>query len=142
MAEALFPTDYTKDESASTRAGYPIYRSTADGCGAWISDLGTSLEVNYSNGKSDRIWIEEEEPQTFNEETITLTLPRITVIDLELATLGVIFAHREEAADPKTNETRRAICNGTVEKWEAIRAEVHRQFMEQDKPLLQKWGCD
>ncbi len=27
----IFPTDYAKDEDSSQRAGYPIFRSTADG---------------------------------------------------------------------------------------------------------------
>ena len=27
----IFPTDYAKDEHSSNRAGYPVYRSTAEG---------------------------------------------------------------------------------------------------------------
>ena len=61
LANKLFPTDYKKDEDRSSRAGYPIYHSTADGVNAWISDLGNRLELNYSNGESENIWIEEDE---------------------------------------------------------------------------------
>ena len=61
LANKLFPTDYKKDEERSSRAGYPIYHSTADGVNAWISDLGNRLELNYSNGESENIWIEEDE---------------------------------------------------------------------------------
>ena len=61
LANKLFPTDYKKDEERSSRAGYPIYHSTADGVNAWISDLGNRLELNYSNGESESIWIEEDE---------------------------------------------------------------------------------
>ena len=61
LANKLFPTDYKKDEERRSRAGYPIYHSTADGVNAWISDLGNRLELNYSNGESENIWIEEDE---------------------------------------------------------------------------------
>lgn len=67
-ADKLFPTDYIKDEQASERAGYPIYKSTADGNESWISDLGNRLEVNTIDStwnKTTNIWIEEpiEEPK-------------------------------------------------------------------------------
>ena len=58
-ADAIFPTDYIKDESRSERAGYDIYCSTAAGVNAWISDLGDRLEVNLESGKTVNIWIEE-----------------------------------------------------------------------------------
>ncbi len=61
LANKLFPTDYKKDEDRSSRAGYPIYHSTADGVNAWISDLNNRLELNYSNGESENIWIEQEQ---------------------------------------------------------------------------------
>lgn len=48
LASRLFPTDYEKDEDRSSRAGYPIYYSTAEGTNAWISDLNNRLELNYS----------------------------------------------------------------------------------------------
>lgn len=55
----LFPYDYMKDEESSECAGYPIYRATAaEHQNNWISDLGTSLEINTEDGKSQRIWIE------------------------------------------------------------------------------------
>lgn len=57
-ASKIFPTDYEKDCVSSEKAGYPIYRSTADGTNAWISDLGNRLEVNLPDGKSVNIWIE------------------------------------------------------------------------------------
>ena len=55
IADERFPTDYQKNETASGRAGYPIYTSTASDCTAWISDLGTALEINYPDGKTERI---------------------------------------------------------------------------------------
>ena len=71
MANEIFPTDYMKDEAASERAGYAIYKSTAEGVNAWISDLGNRLEVNQ-DGRSVNIWIEEEpeEKTTETEKTI------------------------------------------------------------------------
>lgn len=63
-ANRLFPTDYEKDEVASMRAGYPIYRSTAEGENSWISDLGDRLELNImqedKSVESTNIWIEQE----------------------------------------------------------------------------------
>ena len=38
-----------KDEEATKRAGYPIYRSAKNGA-EWVSDLGNRLEVNTANG--------------------------------------------------------------------------------------------
>lgn len=60
LADSLFPTDYEKDDSSSERAGYPIYRSTAEG--HWydyICDLCARLEVNLSNGDTYNIYIVE-----------------------------------------------------------------------------------
>ena len=64
----IFPTDYEKNGEASNRAGYPVYRSTADGINAWISDMGDRLEVNLPDGKSVNIWIEESEEKQKNEQ--------------------------------------------------------------------------
>ena len=59
-ADAIFSTDYAKDDIRSNRAGYDIYHSTAAGVNAWISDLGNRLEVNMENGETVNIWIDEE----------------------------------------------------------------------------------
>lgn len=66
-ANKIFPTDYQKDENATARAGYPVYRSTADSTNAWISDMEDRLEVNLPGGKSVNIWIEESEEEQKNE---------------------------------------------------------------------------
>lgn len=61
-----------KDEEATKRAGYAIYRSTAN-ASAWVSDLGNRLEVNTANGESVVIWIEaeaEEKPLATVEKDI------------------------------------------------------------------------
>lgn len=64
-ANWMFPTDYEKDEDATTRAGYPIYRSTFKGNDSWISSLNDRLELNIyeTSGKvtTSTIWIEEKE---------------------------------------------------------------------------------
>lgn len=61
LADRLFPTDdYEKDEERSSRAGYPVYHSTAEGVNAWISDRGNRLELNCC-GKTENIWIEQDE---------------------------------------------------------------------------------
>lgn len=60
IADALFPGDYELDQTRSKNAGYNVYYSTREGINAWISDLNTRLEINYHNGSSENIWIEEE----------------------------------------------------------------------------------
>lgn len=57
----IFPTDYEQDLGSSDRAGYPIYRSTAEGhYYDYICDLGNRLEVNLdsSNLATVNIWID------------------------------------------------------------------------------------
>ena len=59
LADRLFPSDYELDGSSIERAGYKIYKSTAEGSNARICDLNTHLELNYDSGLSETIWIEE-----------------------------------------------------------------------------------
>ena len=58
-ANEIFPTDYQQDTKSSERAGYPVYRSTAEGhYYDYICDLGDRLEINLSTGKTINIWVE------------------------------------------------------------------------------------
>lgn len=59
LAARLFPVDYVLDDARTERAGYPIWHTTAEGVNAWISDLTTRLELNYPNGSTENIWIEQ-----------------------------------------------------------------------------------
>lgn len=74
----IFPTDYKKDEASSERAGYPIYRSTAEGHHYdYICDLGDRLEVNLdsSHRETVNIWIEEpvsEQAPELSEERVSV----------------------------------------------------------------------
>lgn len=55
----IFPTDYEQDVQSSTRAGYPVYRSTAEGhFYDYICDLGDRLEVNLDSShlETANIW--------------------------------------------------------------------------------------
>ena len=55
----IFPTDYEQDMGSSDRAGYPVYRSTAEGhYYDYICDLGNRLEVNLdsSHQPTVNIW--------------------------------------------------------------------------------------
>ncbi len=60
LARRLFPSDYELDSSSIERAGYKVYKSTAEGSNARICDLNDRLELNYDNGLSESIWIEEQ----------------------------------------------------------------------------------
>lgn len=84
VANRIFPTDYMKDEQSSQRAGYPIYRSTADHVNAWISDLNCRLEVNIQNPdtkniESTNIWIEEKVDE-FQSEKVVKKAPAAVVM--------------------------------------------------------------
>lgn len=56
-AHDLFPYDYDRDETASERAGYPVYRAAHHPM-CWISDLGCRLELNF-NDKTINIWLKQ-----------------------------------------------------------------------------------
>ena len=59
MVNALFPTDYTIDESSTERAGYPVYRSNTEHYN-YICDLNDRLEINLKEGnKTINVWIVE-----------------------------------------------------------------------------------
>ena len=74
VANQIFPTDYAEDEGSRERAGYPIYRSTADGhYYDYICDLTARLEINLSDGSTVNIWIEEDEEAEAANEAKTTT---------------------------------------------------------------------
>lgn len=57
-ADRIFPTDYEKDEQASQRAGYDIYRHPTLNPLNQIADLGDRLEVTTADGaETVNIWI-------------------------------------------------------------------------------------
>lgn len=67
-ANEIFPTDYAQDTKSSERAGYPVYRSTAEGhFYDYICDLGDRLEINLSNGETINIWVEDEPVEAVEE---------------------------------------------------------------------------
>lgn len=65
IVNQIFPTAYGKDEAASQNAGYPVYRSTAEGrYYDYICDLNDRLEINLHDGnKSINVWIASEPDQ-------------------------------------------------------------------------------
>lgn len=72
IVNQIFPTDYEKDEDSSQRAGYSIYRSTADGrYYDYICDLGNRLEINLEDGnKAINVWIEAKAEPDNNKESV------------------------------------------------------------------------
>lgn len=69
IVNIIFPTDYEKDEPSSQNAGYPVYRSIADGhYYDYICDLNDRLEVNLADGnRTINVWIESEPAQDEKE---------------------------------------------------------------------------
>jgi hypothetical protein len=59
LANRLFPGDYELDPESKNSAGYPIFRSIEPGSNASICDLYDRLELNYDDGRSENIWIED-----------------------------------------------------------------------------------
>lgn len=72
VVNRLFPTDYDKDEVASTNAGYPIYRHNKLNPENKICDLGCRLEVNLGNDTIN-IWIENPEAEELEKQVEVLT---------------------------------------------------------------------
>ena len=88
-AARIFPTDWQKDEESSARAGYPIYRSTAEGhYYDYICDLNDRLEVNLSTGKTVNIWIEGEPEQEISPEK----MEKLKSTAIRIQRLGFFFA--------------------------------------------------
>ncbi len=94
IVDKLFPTDYMKDERASERAGYSIFKSTLDGCGAWISDMTTRLEVNTEDGQTVTVWIEEESESVCGFKVAPLYTPTPAVV-VALTIYGGTLAQNE-----------------------------------------------
>lgn len=85
LASRLFPTDYVLDADRSEVSGYMVYTSTNDNVNAWISDLGSRLELNYPDGKTENIWIGEEEEKKDCLESILKCINSNSRISLEIA---------------------------------------------------------
>jgi hypothetical protein len=97
----IFPTDYEKDEAASIRAGYDIYRHPTLNYYNRICDLGCRLEVlvgEYGENVTN-IWIEEprNSPITFvavinykchNGSTLTKTLNGVDKVERTWEKIG------------------------------------------------------
>lgn len=69
IVDELFPGDYTRDDNSSERAGYPIYRATSENSRAYICDLNSCLEVNYDDGRSQRIYIDRDALKAEHQQT-------------------------------------------------------------------------
>lgn len=93
IANKLFPTDYEKDDFRSERAGYPIYISTADCNGSWISDLGNRLELSILGKKGEiktiNIWVEWE-PEVREIRSMSCYSVRACCIKNDLYTHGTV----------------------------------------------------
>lgn len=113
----IFPTDYEMNEAESERAGYSIFRSTAEGVNAWISDLGDRLEVNLPDGKTVNVWIEE--PKEQNEDNmadrmeVLKRIQRLAYYYTEEYVKELDNKKREDAAVKELEEAKKA-GNGEI----------------------------
>ncbi|WP_270368443.1 hypothetical protein [Eubacterium ramulus] len=99
LASRLFPTDYVLDADRSEVSGYMVYTSTNDNVNAWISDLGSRLELNYPDGKTENIWIGEEEEKKDCLESILKCINSNSRISLEIAEYGLKWNAGPYSAD-------------------------------------------
>ena len=67
-----------------------------------------------------------------NASKMNLRLPRLSVIDLLLATGGIACDLRAEANDPGTHPDRARIAYESAVKWDRLHDELRRQLDEFD----------
>ena len=96
LASRLFPTDYKMDDHKSKAAGYKIYFSTAEETNAWISDLGNRLELNYPNGSTENIWIEEETGGMTVESILRIMNDSFVCIHMNIMGAGFTSEHSKD----------------------------------------------
>lgn len=99
LASRLFPTDYVLDADRSEVSGYMVYTSTNDNVNTWISDLGSRLELNYPDGKTENIWIGEEEEKKDCLESILKCINSNSRISLEIDEYGLKWNAGSYSAD-------------------------------------------
>lgn len=68
IAFRIFPYSTRLDNERSKNAGYPIYYATEDD-NAYICDLNSRIELNYPDGRTEHIHVEDE--NDFNSEIQT-----------------------------------------------------------------------
>ena len=74
IVNAIFPTDYQHDSERSANAGYDVYSTTREeGAFCWISDLGSTLEMNMPNGDTVNVCIVDDEKEYKNNAEKVLT---------------------------------------------------------------------
>ena len=110
-AQEIFGCSYDLDAERSERAGYNIYTGCSD-VDCWISDLGSSLELNMSNGETILIGVEEPEKrysaseirqivknakrELRSVERISEAIGRVEFTDVKGAVIELISARRRE----------------------------------------------
>ena len=69
-----------------------------------------------------------------NGDIMTLKLRRLNVCDLQLALTSLIWGMKNEMNnDPECSEYRKTeVLPASIKKWEKLKAEISKQFDEQD----------
>lgn len=69
-----------------------------------------------------------------NDNIMTLELRRLNVCDLQIALTGLIWSMKNEMNnDPECPEYRKTVVlPASIKKWEKLKAEISKQFEEQD----------
>lgn len=116
-----FPYDYMKDEGASSRAGYPVYRCTADipnGHYNYICDLGNRLEINLCDedwqGSTINVYIRDvqEEPKETEEKQEEAKLEEAVPAEMHEYTLTIgLFDKNTEKQEISTEAAKRIVSD-------------------------------
>ena len=142
LVNEFFPTDYDRDEASSQRAGYPIYRSTADDhYYDYICDLGNRLEVNLSDGKTINIWIQPEkqeaDPELPTKEDVKQAAARQHTFEPEQVQLVRVFASGYQYDSDASRAVYRALKNNERFWQYRIASDMVEAYCE-DKGI--EWG--
>lgn len=69
-----------------------------------------------------------------NNETMTLTLERIKILDIKMAIQTIIFDFEKEIKNEETSDERKRIAQKSIDhRWKPLLEAVKKQFEEQDK---------
>lgn len=134
-ADEIFPTDYELDGQRTARAGYPVYYSTADGCTAYICDLGDRLEVNLPDGSSVNIWVKAEEHEPAPMDAVVCDgVSAEKLIDLAATAALNIWA--------KAEEHRKAIPGNALAEARAAKAWARVEAIQRARVVKIKNGAE
>lgn len=107
----IFPTDYTKDNESSAKAGYNVYRSDIEYYN-YICDLGDRIEINLKDGNQTiNIWIDDKSPESEPQNEQPAEMHE------NILTIG-LFDKDTEKQEISTDAAKRIISDILIDKFD------------------------